>query len=44
MRSLSGNDAWHSAKGYVGAVRGAEAYVYHKEQGMIANFNYNIVK
>lgn len=37
LRSLSGVDAWHAAKGYRGT-RGAEAYVYRKAGGVVANF------
>jgi len=44
MRSLTGDDAWHARKGFIGAQKGAEAYLYHKKYGMIANFNYNIIR
>lgn len=43
MKSISGSDAWHSRKGYIGAQKGGEAYLHHKKFGCIANFNYNIV-
>jgi hypothetical protein len=33
MRSLSGTDAWHAKKGFVGTQKGAEAFLYHPEQG-----------
>lgn len=42
MRTMKGTDSWENQKGYKGAIRGAEAYVWDKENGMIANFNYNI--
>jgi hypothetical protein len=32
-RSLSGTDAWHFALGYVGNVKAAEAFVFHKTMG-----------
>jgi len=35
--SLSGVDAWHYNKGYIG-LRAAEAYVYHRELGPVGNF------
>lgn len=35
--SLSGTDAWHFRKGYVG-YRAAEAYLYHEEHGPVGNF------
>lgn len=33
--SLSAIDAWHAENGYVGALRGMEAYFYHKEIGLV---------
>jgi len=35
--SLSGTDAWHYAKGFIG-YRAAEAHVYHVENGPVASF------
>jgi hypothetical protein len=37
LRSLSGVDAWHAGKGYIGT-RGAEAFVWRKSGGIIAHF------
>jgi hypothetical protein len=37
LRSLSGVDAWHASKGYI-STRGAEAFVYRKAGGVVANF------
>lgn len=37
--SLCGTDAWHSEKGYIGNSRSAEAFVYDKTYGLIANFH-----
>lgn len=42
MSSLSGTDAWHHKKGYVGATRSAEALIRHPEKGMIQQIYYNI--
>lgn len=42
MRSLTADDEWHSKKGYVNQVKGGEAYLFHEENGLIANFNYNL--
>jgi hypothetical protein len=39
LRSLSANDAWHAEKGYM-SLKGAEAFLYHKEKGLIANYYY----
>jgi len=43
MRSLSGDDAWHNQKGFMGAIKGCEAYVWDYDWGNVANFNYNIL-
>ena len=42
MRTMKGTDSWENQKGFKGAIRGAEAYLWDKKDGMIANFNYNI--
>jgi hypothetical protein len=39
LNSLSANDAWHDEKGYK-SLKGAEAFLYHKEQGLLANYYY----
>jgi hypothetical protein len=35
-------DAWHSDNQYVGNVRGAEAMVYHPEDGLVAQAFYTV--
>lgn len=40
VRSLSGTDAWHASMGYVGNIRGAEAFVWRKSGGLRANLLY----
>ena len=42
MRSMSGSDAWHNIKGYVGSQQGCEAFVWHKDKGMISQIFYNV--
>lgn len=42
MRSLKGTDSWEYQKGYVGSLGGAEAFIWHRENGLIATFNYNL--
>jgi hypothetical protein len=39
LNSLSANDAWHAEKGYV-SLKGAEAFLYHRDKGLIANYYY----
>ncbi len=42
MKTLKGTDSWEDEKGYVGSVGGAEAFVWHKSEGLVANLNYNL--
>ena len=42
LRSLSGTDSWHASMGYVGGVRGAEAFVWRKSGGLRANLHYSV--
>ena len=42
LRSLSGNDAWHFDKGYIGQQRKAEAFIRHFNNGLIAQFTSSI--
>lgn len=39
IRSLSATDAWHYRKGYIGAARAAEAYIWSKHRGYAGHFN-----
>jgi hypothetical protein len=41
LPSLSPADTWHSENGFVGNLRNAEAYVWSKEEGLIAQFIYS---
>lgn len=41
LPSLSGSDFWHSSKGYMG-LKQAKAFLYEREQGKIAEFNYTV--
>jgi hypothetical protein len=42
MRSLSGTDAWHNLKGYVQNVQSAEAFIWHKTDGLVAHQFFNL--
>ncbi len=42
LPSLCAPDAWHSEMGYVGNIRSAEAYVWNKEEGLIATATFAI--
>tara|TARA_R110000744_G_scaffold3434_2_gene13134 strand:+ start:4019 stop:5293 length:1275 start_codon:yes stop_codon:yes gene_type:complete len=43
LRSLSGTDAWHYEKGYVGGSRSAEAFIWNNRGGVVANLIHTIV-
>jgi hypothetical protein len=40
LGALTPADEWHSSNGYVGNLRTAEAFVWSKEEGLIAQFTY----
>jgi len=37
LPSLCGRDAWHHRKGYLGTTKAAEAYLWHREQGLLGS-------
>jgi len=39
ISAVTATDAWHAEKGYKGAVRKAQAFVWDKEQGLVAIIN-----
>jgi len=41
INSLSGTDAWHYSKGYM-SLKGAEAFVWDREKGLVTNHFYNL--
>jgi hypothetical protein len=43
LKSLSGTDAWHAKRGYTKGIKGAECFLWHKDQGLIGNFSTNIL-
>lgn len=38
LRALTTTDGWHFDKGYVGALRAAESFLWHPDNGLIAQF------
>lgn len=40
ISSLSTADAWHASKGFKGALRTAESFVWSKDEGLIAQYTY----
>ena len=41
LNSLSANDIWHAEKGYM-SLKQAEAFLYHEDKGLLANYYYQI--
>jgi len=44
LRALTGIDAWHSWKGFIGSQQSAEAFLFHKVNGPVANLMVNFSK
>lgn len=42
MSSLCATDSWHHKKGYITSKRTADAYIWDKEKGLVANLVFNI--
>ena len=42
MRSLKGTDEWENQKGWKGSIGGAEAYLWHHDNGLINITNFNL--
>ena len=42
LSSLSATDEWHDAKGYIGNIKKASAFVWSKYNGLQAKLNYNV--
>lgn len=42
LRALTATDAWHAEQGYVGNLRGAEAFVWHRTEGLVSQTLYTV--
>jgi hypothetical protein len=42
LTSPSPADSWHFEKGFVGAMKGAEAFIYDKQEGKVGIVIHNI--
>jgi len=42
LRSISPADQWHYSKGYIGSLRAMDAFLWHKEKGLVAQFSANL--
>lgn len=43
LRSLSGTDQWHYSRGFVGNIKGSEAFLWNDRNGLICMFENNLV-
>jgi len=43
ISSPTASDTWHTDSGYVGAVRKAQAFVYHRQYGLVQTINIPVV-
>ena len=43
LSSLTGTEEWHHKKGFVGAIKAADGFVWNYETGLIAQLNSNLV-
>ena len=43
LSSLTGTDSWHFKKGFVGAIKAGDAFIWNDKAGMIAHLNANLV-
>jgi len=43
LSSLTGTEEWHHKKGFVGAIKAADAFIWNDELGLIAHLNSNLI-
>ena len=43
MSSLTGTEEWHHKKGFVGATKAADGFIWNHEHGLMAHLNTNII-
>ena len=43
LSSLTGTDSWHFSKGFIGAIKAGEAFIWNDESGLIAHLNANLI-
>ena len=42
LSSMSATDYWHDSKGYIGNIKKAQAFLYHRKNGLQGILNYNV--
>ena len=43
LSSLTGTEEWHHKKGFIGATKAGEAFIWNDETGLIAHLNSNLI-
>jgi len=43
LSSLTGTEEWHHKKGFVGAIKAADAFIWNFEFGLVAHLNTNLI-
>lgn len=43
LSSLTGTEEWHHKKGFIGAIKAADAFIWNDKNGLIAHLNSNII-
>jgi len=43
LSSLTGTEEWHHKKGFVGALKAGEGFIWNDEAGMVAHLNANLI-
>jgi hypothetical protein len=43
LSSLTGTEEWHHKKGFVGAIKAADAFIWNDAFGLIAHLNTNLI-
>ena len=42
LSSMSATDYWHDSKGFIGNIKKAQAFLYHRKNGLQCIMNYNV--
>ena len=43
LSSLTGTEEWHHKKGFIGAIKAGEGFIWNDEAGMVAHLNANLI-
>lgn len=43
LSSLTGTEEWHHRKGFVGAIKAGEGFIWNDESGLVAHLNSNLI-